>query len=481
MPIPAQPTIRPRSGTGSRWTIAILVILFLAIRIPLLRGGFGSDDDAWRNAANALRVLEEHRYVPSQAPGSPAYDAVLIALILLGPVMTNLASVAFQALACAGVWWLERRAGFARPGLVAAALVGAAPFAVGATQTMDYALSAALLVVAYVFLVRDKSRRTGLFVGLATGARAGNVLALPAALLDSWLRRRAPVAQPSTSRTWSDRNLIVTFALTVAALFTPVVLAGSHPPQSGDLLGHVTRHHANAQNVLSLERGLIAFLLGRTALLWIGLGLLAAVVRRARAGARTRGPEGAPVFELTCIVLATLLSFAVPSTPASLLPVFPLILLFLRRLLPAWAFAGLAVMLAVELVALPRLSERRVVPGGLLIERSARHEQNERTTYLRERTERPTVRIVTRPDLHRLLFSNPPLRRYLPVWEPIAAPGVALAEVDGSLQFADSLSADDRARLGARGFAIVDARGDAVPTRMDPRNPNAKAARLLGF
>ena len=39
----------------------MIVVLILATRIPLLGGGFGSDDDAWRNAANALRMLEEHR------------------------------------------------------------------------------------------------------------------------------------------------------------------------------------------------------------------------------------------------------------------------------------------------------------------------------------------------------------------------------------------------------------------------------------
>lgn len=477
--IPSQPGVAGRGDAGSRWTVALLAVLFLAIRIPLLRGGFGSDDDAWRNAANALRMLEEHRYVPSRAPGFPAYDAVLIALVALGPIATNLASVAFQALACLGTWWIERRAGFARPGLVAAALALASPFAVTATQTMDYALSAAAITLAYLFLLRDASRRTGLFAGLATGARASNALVLPAALLDSWLRRRAPVAQPSPSR-WSDRDLIVVFLVTVAALFLPVVTSGAHTPQSGNLLDHVRRHHATAQTFVPHARGLISFLLGKTAPLWIVLGLVGTIVRRPRGAAAAPAPQGAPVFELTCVVLATALYFAVPYTPAYLLPVFPLILLLLRRLLPTWAFTGLAVMLALEVLALPLLSERRLVPGALLLERAARHQQSERTIRLRELPEHPTVRIVTRQDLHRLLFSDPPLRRLPPVWEPFATPGVALAEVDGSTLFADSLTADDRARLTGRGFTIQEARGDIGPTRPNPEGPGAKAARM-GF
>ena len=144
------PIHSPPSGRGARWALAAVALLFLATRIPLLRGGFGSDDDAWRNAANALRMFEEHRYVPSRAPGFPAYDAVLLTLILIGPVATNLASIAFQAIACWGVWWIERQA-FPRPGLVAAALALAAPFAVTASQTMDYALSAALLTLCLLY------------------------------------------------------------------------------------------------------------------------------------------------------------------------------------------------------------------------------------------------------------------------------------------------------------------------------------------
>ncbi len=443
----------------------MVVLLFLAVRVPLLRGGFGSDDDAWRNAANALRMLEEHRYVPSRAPGFPAYDLVLVLLILAGPVATNLASVAFQALACWGVYRIERRTGFARPGLVAAALALAAPFVVTATQTMDYALSAALVTLGCVFLIEGQPRGTGCFLGFATGARASNALTLPAALLQclAWRGSRGD-AKAVAPR--FEGNLVISWIVATAVLFTPVVLAGTHTPQSGNLLDHVIRHHANAHTFVPHARGLFSFLLGKSAPLWIGLGLVAGWLRRASGAGRSR-PGGAPVFELACALLATA-------------PVFPMILLLLRRVLPAWAFAGLGLMLALELVALPLVSERRIVAGTLLLERAARHEQNERTARLRELPERPSVRIVTRQDLHRLLFSRPPLRRLPPVWEPFASPGIALGEVDGTLQFADSLTTSDRERLAARGYAIVDARGDLGPTRPDPRGPGARAARL-GF
>jgi len=456
----------------------VVVVLFLAARVPLLRGGFGSDDDAWRNAANALRMLEEHRYVPSRAPGFPAYDLVLVLLILAGPIATNLASIAFQALACWGVLRIERRAGFARPGLVAAALALAAPFAVTATQTMDYALSAALVTLGCVFLIEGMPRATGMFLGLATGARASNALTLPAALLQrlAWRRSRGDAAAPAPR---FDRDLVVSWLVATVVLFTPVVLAGTHTPQAGNLLDHVIRHHANAHTFVPHARGLLSFLLGKTAPLWIGLGLVALLLQRSRGAARSRA-GGAPVFELACVLLATALYFAVPYTPAYLIPVFPMILLLLRRVLPTWAFAGLGLMLALELVALPLLSERRIVPGTLLLERAARREQSERTTRLRELPERPSVRIVTRQDLHRLLFSRPPLRRFPPVWEPFASPGIALAEVEGTLQFADSLTTSDRERLAARGYAIVDARGEIGPARLDPHSLGAKAARL-GF
>jgi len=457
---------------GAKWTTALIAVLFLATRIPLLRGGFGSDDDAWRNATNALRMLEEHRYVPSRAPGFPAYDVVLLTLVLIGPIATNLASIAFQAIACWGVWRIERQE-FPRPGLVAAALALAAPFAVAASQTMDYALSAALLTLGCLFLIRRAPRRTGLMLALATGARASNALALPAAAVHELVAS----ARSHRVEVRFLRDLGLAWALGVAILFAPVLLAGTHTPQSGRLLDHVIRHHANAQTFLPHARGLISFLLGKIAPLWIGLGLIALLLRRFRPAVRA---GGAPAFEVACVVLATALYFAVPYTPAYLLPVFPLLLLLLRRLLPTWVFAGLALSLALEVVALPLLAERRIVPGALFLERAARREQNDRTGRLRDLPEHPTVRIVTRQDLHRLLFSRPPLRRFPAVWEPFTTPGVALAEVEGTLLYADSLTAMDRARLTARGFTIVDARGPVGPARPNPRGPGSNAARF-GF
>jgi hypothetical protein len=343
---------------------------------------------------------------------------------------------------------------------------------------MDYALSAALVTLGCVFLIEGQPRGTGVFLGFATGARASNALTLPAALLQSLAWRGSRGDAPAVAPRF-EGDLVISWIVATVVLFTPVVLAGTHTPQSGNLLDHVIRHHANAHTFVPHARGLFSFLLGKTAPLWIGLGLVAAWLRRSR-GVGTSRPGGAPVFELACALLGTALYFAVPYTPAYLIPVFPMILLLLRRVLPAWAFAGLGLMLALELVALPLLSERRIVAGALLLERAARHEQNERTTRLRELPEHPSVRIVTRQDLHRLLFSQPPLRRLPPVWEPFPSPGIALGEVDGGLQFADSLTASDRERLAARGYVIVDARGDLGPTRPDPRGPGAKAARL-GF
>src|SRR6266542_3767104 len=79
---------------------AALALLFAAVlllsRYPLLHGGYGSDDDAWRSVVSALHMRESGHYVPSRIPGYPLFEFLLVFLVPFGPFATNLASVLAQ-------------------------------------------------------------------------------------------------------------------------------------------------------------------------------------------------------------------------------------------------------------------------------------------------------------------------------------------------------------------------------------------------
>src|SRR6266581_3623522 len=80
--------------SGRRWIV--LVLALLASRLPLIGGGYGSDNDTWRNIVAAIHMHEAMRYVPSRVPGFPVYEGLLALLAPWGWIATNLASVAAE-------------------------------------------------------------------------------------------------------------------------------------------------------------------------------------------------------------------------------------------------------------------------------------------------------------------------------------------------------------------------------------------------
>src|SRR6266545_1053174 len=166
---------------------AALALLFAAVlllsRYPLLHGGYGSDDDAWRSVVSALHMRESGHYVPSRIPGYPLFEFLLVFLVLFGPFATNLASVLAQLAAADSFRRVAAALHLPAPGTLTAAFAFSAAVWVTATQTMDYAFGLAFLLASYDALLSDHPGASGALLALAAGCRPSiGLVALPALL-----------------------------------------------------------------------------------------------------------------------------------------------------------------------------------------------------------------------------------------------------------------------------------------------------------
>ena len=438
----------------------LLVAVVLAGRVPLLGNGYGSDDDAWRNAVAALRMHAVGHYVPSRIPGFPVYEGLLVPLIPFGAVATNALSV-FAGLVAA--WFFlraARRGGAKSPVWLAAAFCFSAPVWVEASQTMDYAVGLAFLLASYDAWLRRKYVPAGVLLALAAGCRATlGVLVLPA-LAGMALRRE---------RGRTGLAFVAATVLPAAVVFLPPLLSPATRGMEGQFEAHVALHHATPAAVPDLLRRVGVFLFGKPGLIVLGLGLVAAasrVYRRRgspRAGAQENGegpadrrlPETA--FEASGVIVVTVLFLLMPYEPAYMMPALPLVLLLVGRVLSRSWTATLALALATAVFMTPVLETRRVVPGRLFQEVRARRADLARTAAQEAlRPPEPTVYVIGRFAVHRLLLRNRSLRATEAAWAPFHASGVALWSPDGRKGYAADLDPPDRVRLERGGYRIVD-------------------------
>jgi hypothetical protein len=447
----------PRAGARGRAILlaAGLGILFLASRAPLLAGGFGSDDDAWRNVVAALHSHLAGRYVPSRAPGFPVYEGLLFLLVPLGSLATNALSVLAQGTATCFLWRIARRLGLPAPGWIAAAFALAPSVWVQTTQTLDYALTLALFLAAYDRLLAARWRTAGVLLALAAGSRATTGLLIAPALLFAW----------QGTRSWrAPFALAAGFTLTGVAVFLPALLAPETSGPRGHLLQHVTRHHLSATTAPGVARGSLVFLFGKAG----ALGLIVSLVAGVAAGSwRRRRPapgRGRPAltFEALAVLIVAAAFALIPYDPAYLLPALPLLLLMVGRLAQRHVLALAALLVASEVLVVPLIGTRRLVPGRLPIELAARdRDREESIRLLRQPPGPPGIFVVGRFGILRLLVLAPGLERTGAAWEPFEGPGVALWGSGRRIGYAATLTAGQRDSLLAAGYRIVEPGGPA--------------------
>ena len=429
--------------------------LFLAAvllsRLPLLGGGYGSDDDAWRNAVAGVHMRQLGHYLPSRVPGFPVFETLVAALAPYGPVATNAAAIVAELVAAALFLGLARRLRLNTPGWLAFGFAFGGAMWVAASQTMDYAFGIAFLLGAYRALLSKRCWLSGLLLAFATGCRVSNGAVLVSAILLLAIRRER-------FRAWLE--LIGAFGIATTLLFLPVMLS----PAIGDLRAHAAYHvghaHVTPGNFVKVLRAAIVFCLGKLGSFVLVLGLLGAALaslRSRRDSPRDHPDQRAAVaFELSAVGLIVAMFLAVPYESAYLLPALPFAMFLLGRILsPRWV-AGWALALALDSLAMPLLDTHQVVPGRLFMEIQQRRADLQETRALAGLNPgTPTVYVVGRFGIHRLLLLEPRFMRFPPAWAPFVGPGVALMAPGGKVGYAATLTSQQRDSLRGAGDSVA--------------------------
>jgi hypothetical protein len=450
-------TAAPVAGSASpgrarpRVWLAAYLVAVLASRLPLLASGYGSDDDSWRNMVAAVRMRELGHYVPSRVPGFPVFERMLAALAPWGWGATNAAAILAGAVAAVVFFRLAVRLQVRAPRWLALGFAFGGGMWVATAQTMDYAFGIALLLGAYLALLAGRRAGAGVLLALAAGCRVSNGALLVSAVLFLAGRRVG-------LRGWVA--FFAAFTVTAAIVFAPVALS----PEIGDLRAHAARHaaraHVTLHSLVPVLRQALVFCFGKTGTVALALGLLGALVaslrgrRPAPGGARSLGPELA--FEGSAVVLVGALFLLVPYESAYLLPALPFVLLLLARVLWPYWIAGSALLMAAECIAQPIIAEHHVVPGRLFMELARRRADLAETRALAAlEPGAPTVYVVGRFRIHRLLLLEPRLQRLPPAWAPFQGPGLALRRPEGTVGYAATLTPEQADSLRSAGCSVA--------------------------
>jgi hypothetical protein len=435
--------------TRATWSAAAFGAALLLSRLPLLGGGYGSDDDSWRTVVAVMHARELGLYVPSREPGFPAFEAVTFILLPFGPAVSNTAAVLAGCFAVALFHRIARRLSLPHAGWITAAFGFGAPLWVTASQTMDYGYAVAALLAAYDRALAGRPATSGALLALATGFRPTLAVLAPAFVLGlGGARGGVGRALP----------FMVAFGAAGALLFAPVLLSGPAGGASG-FGHHVARLHATVEQLPAVLREAAFFMVGKLGLIVVASGLAVTTLRR-RGDASIPGGAVAPLasrFQVALIMAVLGLYLLVPLEAAYLLPAVPFALLLVgKRLTRAWWIA-VALAIASESLVLPLFGEQRVVPGRLFLERATRQRELEEVVRLAAAAPaRPTVYEIGRYDVHRLLVLHPSLERTAAAWASFHEPqGVALWRRNRTVGYAAFLSASQRDSLRQRGFDIV--------------------------
>jgi len=313
-----------------------IALFWLALTLPLLFFGYGSDLDAWRVARSAEEIWRSGCYVSSRSTGFPLHELFMAPLVHFGGwFLSNL----FSLLSGLGLLWLLWRyaheAPLRHPRMYLIAFAFLPVLMKNATSTMDYIPALALMMAAFLVLRRGRQLSAAILLGLACGFRPASLLFLLPLSWYHWRQRRNALSVLQMALVTAGTALVcfIPFLQSYGRLFVPrsfihhdwLTRAGSFILHSFSLLGFVP--------TIAL---LIFFALHTPARFRI----------RSSAGMESR-------FHLINILLWIALFVVLPEEPEYLLPLLPSLWFFVDRVASRGEFLLLtAVMLSYHVIQL---------------------------------------------------------------------------------------------------------------------------------
>ena len=462
-------TSRSHQSNISKLMLLVFFLIIVASRLPLIGGGFGSDNDSWRNAAGAVHMRETGRYIASRAPGFPVFEGLLVLLVPLGWVATNLLTALAGVVAAICFLMVARRLQIRGAVWITVAFAFSSVLWVHSTQTIDYAVGLAFLLGAYGALLDRRHLAGGLLLALAAGCRL-TLGALAAPALVMLLVRKEGLRS------------IITFCASFTAgtviVFIPVLITLEPHRFAGEGLRHASQAHITLAALPGTIRSSAVFIFGKIGAFALTLCLIwkmLVIVRRRISGKHdaqilgehsaigserrsgSAAGNAALFFEIGAILIVVVFFLMIPYEWAYLIPLFPFVLLLAGRVLPRHLLAVIAILIVSEAVVMPLFDQRRVVPGHLIQEIERRRLDLDATRDLAAlRPSEPTIFIIGRFATHRLLVLEPSLERTEAAWASFYESGVALWSPGRQVGYAAELDQSDRADLTAQGYHIED-------------------------
>jgi hypothetical protein len=152
----------------------------LISRLAFIGPGLGMDYDAWLLADAARTIGETGQYVGSRPPGYPVVEGLFALLHGLGPWALCFATALASAAACVLTMRLMQNAGCSSASATSLCFAFTPVVWLSSVTAMDYIWAWCMVMASWNALTEKRPVRSGVYLGLAIGARAtSGLMVLP--------------------------------------------------------------------------------------------------------------------------------------------------------------------------------------------------------------------------------------------------------------------------------------------------------------
>ena len=196
-----------------------LALAFIAVRLPWIDTGYGTDPDGWRVALTANFLWSEAEYFPSRLPGYPLHE--LISSLPIkggwifegGWVWSNLSTVLISLVGVYLFAALAQKLDLPNRGALTLAFAFTPLLWINSVMTIDYMWALTFMLGAYLALLNRAPTAAGIILGLAAGFRMTSLLMLLPFWLLLWRSNQREGIRPLTTA-----SLATTFVVYVPVL-----------------------------------------------------------------------------------------------------------------------------------------------------------------------------------------------------------------------------------------------------------------------
>ncbi|MCJ7624825.1 MAG: hypothetical protein MUO76_15095, partial [Anaerolineaceae bacterium] len=155
------------------------ILFAIAVNIPLIFFGYGTDVDTYRVLEIGRTFLATGDYVPSRHPGFVIHEMMTLILDTLGgSLLTNLGTLAMSIIGIHSFIRLCQHYKLANSQLLTIIFIIHPLFWINSTNTIDYVWAIGFVLSGFYLLIKYRFSSAGLAFGLAIGSRFTSFIAV---------------------------------------------------------------------------------------------------------------------------------------------------------------------------------------------------------------------------------------------------------------------------------------------------------------